>query len=227
LEVYLKNEKNICKKRRKKKNMYKAIIIVGLVIGASLSGWMLLSNPIMIENVIDDFVESETDYETSWHTIKVFDLTALGEANPGSDASGFLAIFGLNYTGETPGTVLQGNGTDWENAANVSWYADADGFSEDCPADVGWYFVVRVRWNKTHCYDEGDSQFVGTRTRVNITTSGDETIAGTSGTLVESHNDSGGDYLYANYYWDDSDNGYRVTTDGSITVSEIKLEAKY
>ena len=178
--------------------------------------------------VMNDLFNTEPEHKEQWHTVKVFDLTALAEADPGSGASGFLCIFGLNYTGCTPATDLAANHTAWSAAlANVSWTADADAFSEDCAHSVGWYFVVRVKWNKTHCYDTGDSQFVGTRTRVNITVSGDETISGTSGTLVESYNDSGGDYLYANYYWDDGDNGYRVTPDGSITVSEIKLEAKY
>ena len=211
--------------------MLRSIIVVScLVIGAVVSGIALYGNTNDLD-IVDTLsgVKDARDTE-AWHTIYSIKpgLMPLGEANPGSDASGILSVFGLNYS-ETPGTVLAGNGTDWEANVgnNVSWYADSDGFSEDSNADEGFYFVVRVRINKTHCYDEGDSQFVHTRVRVNITTSGDETIAGTSGTAVVSQNSSTDDYIWINFYWDDGDNGYRVTTDGSITVSEIKLECKF
>ena len=211
--------------------MLKSIIVVScLICGAVVSGIALYGNTNELD-IVDTLggVKDARDTE-GWHTVYSFKpgLMPLGEANPGDDATGILSVFGLNYS-ETPGTVLAGNGTDWEANVgnNVSWYADSDGFSEDSNADEGFYFVVRVRINKTHCYDEGDSQFVDTRVRVNITTSGDETIAGTSGTAVVSQNSSTDDYIWINFYWDDGDNGYRVTTDGSITVSEIKLECKY
>ena len=209
----------------------RSIFVVGcLCLGITLSGigYYITSDNNIISDAVDEYIESES--EPVWHTVFEYrpSLSPLGEADPGDDATGILSIFGLNYS-ETPGDVLQGNGTDWEAniGNNVSWYADSDGFSEDSNADEGFYFVVRVRVNKTHCWDSGDNQFVHTRVRVNITTSGDETIAGTSGTAVVSQNSTSDDYIWINYYWDDGDNGYRVTTDGSITISEIKLECKY
>lgn len=205
--------------------MYKAIIVVGILFGAVGSGFLLMNNS--VDETVDSLFISEDDGSEQWMTVQSFSLDALGYADPGSGASGFLSIFLLNYTGSDPTTALLHNETDWSAAGNVSAYADADAFSEDAAADAGFYFVVRVRMNKTHCYDNGDSQFVHTRVRVNLTTSGDETIGGTSGTAIVSYNDSGADYIYINYYWDDGDNGYRITTDGSITVSEIKIEAKY
>jgi len=211
--------------------MLKAMLMVScLVVGAVVSGIVVFSNTGDI-----DFVDTLADVKNvedtgEWKTIMNYrpGLMALGEADPGDDASGILSVFGLNYS-EVPGTVLAGNGTDWEANVgnNVSWYTDSDGFSEDSNADEGFYFVVRVKVNKTHCWDSGDSQFVHTRVRVNITTEGDETIAGTSGTAVVSRNDTGDDFIWINFYWDDGDDGYRVTTDGSITISEIKLECKY
>lgn len=208
--------------------MYKAIVVVGILLGAVGSGYLLINNSGVVDDVsLDLFVEPDDTVE-SWMTVQSFSLDALGEADPGGDGeSGFLSIFLLNYTGSDPTTALLHNETDWSAAGNVSAYADADAFSEDTIAGAGFYFVVRVRMNKTHCYDAGDAQFVHTRVRVNLTTSGDETIAGTSGTVIVSQNDSADDFIWLNYYWDDADDGYRVTTDGSITVSEIKIEAKY
>lgn len=206
------------------------IMLVGIISGLVILGsaYNILMHTQNHDEVKGFLNIGPEPYEEKWVTVAAFDLRSLGEATPSGVESLFLATWGLNYTGCTPATDLAANHTSWSAALdNVSWYADADGFSEDCPSGEGWYFVVRVRWNRTHAYDDENNQWIGTNTRVNITTSGDETIAGTSGTLVESYNDSTQDFMWCNYYWDDSDNGYRVTADGSITISEIKLEAKY
>ena len=182
----------------------------------------------MVDDVINELLNPEPEYEMSWHTVAVIHLDALGEATITAGESGWLCAFGLNYTDCTPATDLAANHTVWSAALdNCTWYADNDGFSEDCHSHSGFYFVVRVKWNKTHAWDYNVNKWAGTKTRVNLTCSGDETIAGTSGTLVESYNSTSSEYMWCNYYWDDGVDGYRVKSDGQITISEIKLEAKF
>lgn len=199
------------KKLDKRKAGIRGGLVVGLVF-AFLASLFLMPHPVL-----------EQDSEESWHVVWEGNL-ASAEGDPGSGNSGFLSFFCLDYA-EVPGTVLTGNATDWSAAANVSGYVDADDFNEDLKSDDPFYFVCRCRFTKDVCYDEGDAQFVDTRCRCTLTVSGDETISGVAGTRVVSMN--GSEALYINFYWDDEDDGYRITDDGTITVSSILIEAKY
>ena len=244
------------KQKPKKFDIAKAGVISGLLIAAVMGGFILFETPNMLKDSIgielsdsnpveyEESDEGSTDiegdeneqYEESWNTVASWEpgLTPLGEvADPGGDGTGFASIFLLDY-GEDPST-LGVNATDWSASAVVHAYADSDDFSEDCPSEDPFYIVVRARFTKAVCYDEGDSQFVGNRTKCTITFSGDG--AGTithygnhtesaSGGGICSDNDSGGASLWVNYYFDDGD-GYKLTDDGSLTVSLIEISAKY
>ena len=134
----------------------KAIILVSLMLGGALfSGYMLVSQDDTVDE-LKEVITTEPDnngYEQGWVKIQEIDLMALGENDPGSEGqSGFLSIFLLNYTGCTPANALSNNASDYSSWDNVSGYADSDSFSEDVESDAGFYFVVRARFNKTHCY---------------------------------------------------------------------------
>lgn len=216
--------------------MYKAIIIVGILVGAVVSGFALVNKPGVVEDIVDVVDEPSDNTEGSWHTVAVWrpGLSPLGEADPGAGSSGFLSIFLLDYAADV--STLGINGTDWEASGNVHAYADTDAFSEDVPSEDPFRIVVRARFTKAVCFDEGDNQFVGNRTKCKITFSGDEsgtivhygnhTEAATGGGIC-SYNDSGGDALFVNFYFSDGVNGYRITDDGSLTISLIELSAKY
>jgi len=197
-----------------------AVIIGALVITASVG---LLHNP--------------NDDVQTWHKIAVINSYdfVLGENSPGAGASGWLATFCLDYA-ETPGTCLASNasGGGYDSWGNVSGYVDTDDTDTDLASEDPFYFVVRARFNDTV---KDGADFIGSRCRCTLTVSGDETIAGVAqtgdddgtdnnGGGVCSYNDTGADFIYINFYWDDNSDGYRITDDGSLTWS-ITLEAKY
>ena len=184
----------------------------------------LITGIIMLTLVLSSTTPMITQNEQGSPQLHIKFNTALAENTPDSGESGFLSIFGLDY-GQNPATVLQNNATDWSSSANVHWYADSDSFDEDCTSEDPFYFVVRARFNKTHCWD--DTQFIDSRCRCTLTVSGDETITTTTGTAVVSQNDTDDDFIWINFYWDDGSNGYRITDGGTITISLIKLEAEY
>ena len=247
------------KQKPKKFDIAKAGVISGLLIAAVMGGFILFETPNMLKDSIGielsdnnpvEYEESDevsTDiegneneqYEESWHTVAIWEpgLTPLGEvADPGGDGTGFAAIWLWDYGQDPTGNAFGNNGTDWENDANVHAYADEDAFSEDCPSEDPFYICVRARFTKAVCYDEGDSQFVGNRTKCTITFSGDEsdTIThygnhthGATGGGICVENNSANASLWVNFYFDDNDDGYRITDDGSLTVSLIEISAKY
>jgi len=227
------------KTETKKYDIAKAGVISGLLIGLVIGGFILFNAPSIVdEPIVAEPLENKNEHMESWHTVSVWnpDLTPLGEvADPGGDGTGFASIFLLNYTDYTPG-ILGDNTTTWNNHAGVYAYADTDSFSNDTPSEAGFYIVVRARFTKAVCYDGSDSQFVGNRTKCTITFSGDESdtithygnhTEGTTGGGICSDNDSGHASLWVNFYFEDNDDGYRLTDDGTLTVSLIEISAKY
>jgi len=209
---------------------------MGLVIGTMLimvfagMGIVVYLNE---KKPIDVFDEEKDDLE--WVEIATVDSkdiprVPVGEASPAGE--GWLATFMLNYS-ETPGTCLASNasGGGYDSWGNVSGYVDTDDTDTDLPSESGSYYVVRARFDS----DVKDgSDFIGGRCRCTLTVSGDETISGvaqvgdssdTTGGGVVSYNNTGADYIYINFYWDDNSNGYRITDDGSTDWS-ITLEEK-
>jgi len=169
--------------------------------------------------------------EESWHTVYVW--TPTGENDPGASTGGFLSCFLLDY-GEDPATVLANNATDWSASATVHAYADSDDWSEDTLSEDPFYVVVRARFTATQAKD--GAAWNGSRTRVTLTASGDESIsqtvvgnntAETYGGGIESDNNSDYTYLYMNFYFDDNSDGYVISDDGSLTISSIVIDAKY
>ena len=224
----------------KKIDIAKAGVISGLLIVVMMGGFVLFNAPSIVdEPIVAEPLENKNEYEESWHTVAIWEpgLTPLGEvADPGGDGTGFAAIWLWDYGQDPTGNAFGNNGTDWENDANVHAYADEDAFSEDCPSEDPFYICVRARFTKAVCYDEGDSQFVGNRTKCTITFSGDEsdTIThygnhthGATGGGICVENNSANASLWVNFYFDDNDDGYRITDDGSLTVSLIEISAKY
>jgi len=208
--------------------MYKEIIVGSLFLGAAISGLILMNQP-TLEKITDN---NKDEYE-QWHEVAAWNpLTPLGEATP-DGGSGVLAVFLLDYAADVSG--LANNATDWSASGDVHAYADSDAFSEDTPSEDAFVIVVRCRFTKAVCYDDGDSQFVGNRTKCTITFSGDvsdtithygnHTESATGGGIC-SYNDSGGDALFVNFYFTDAD-GYEINDDGSLSIDTITVAAKY
>lgn len=208
----------------KKKKAIQASVIMGFVAALAFAG---IGIGVFMDNAeINNLIEDKQDgYVEKWHElaeINSYDFW-LGENSP--TGGGWLATFCLDYA-ETPGTCLASNasGGGYDSWGNVSGYVDEDNKEIDLKSNDPFYFTVRARFNATQCKDGG--VYKDTRTRVNITVSGDETISNVAGTRVVSFNSSDADYIFINFYWDDEVDGYRITDDGSLVWS-IVISAKY
>jgi len=211
-----------------KKNKYKKLgIISGTIIAMVTAVFVVTAmigiNPVDINN--DDKV-------LEWHVVsEVNSWDIVGENSPGAGASGWLSTFCLDY-GETPGTVLANNATDWSSSATARGYVDTDDTDTDLKSEDPFYFVVRARFNDSV---KDGADFIGSRCRCTLTVSGDETISGVAQTGDDdgSDNNGGGEvsqngtsYIWINFWWDDNSDGYRITDDGTLPWS-ITIEAKY
>lgn len=148
----------------------------------------------------------------------------LGEyTGAGADETTWLEIFAMPHV-DNPASVYNDN-TTANLEASAYAYADTDGWSDDLIANTAFDIVVRVRYNETHAKDPGG--WNQDRTRVNITISGDETESDTNMTIVVTQNNSAFTFFYANYYLSNSGAGYQISSDGTITVDQIKIWAKY
>lgn len=170
----------------------------------------------------------------TWHVVWEGSLAQAVEADPGAGASGFLEIFFVNHTA-TPATAYaintSSNFETWANAnlgtgVGNAW-ANADDFNLQLKHSTAFDVVVRVRYNKTHAWN--GTAFLAGDTRVNITASGGGvTISGaTSGTNVESYNNTGMDYIWINVYWNNTVDGYQLSKGGTCAISQISIQAKY
>ena len=216
----------------------KKFMKLGLVFGVALLFVVAFSmsgiKPDNIEIGLHNLLDND-EPETTWQTVAVVSNGwVLAEYPQTEDTSGWLSSFWLDY-GEVPGTVLQNNLTDWNTSGTTRGYCEEDDATLDLASNDPAYFVVRCKFNRTHCYDDSLNCFIGSRTRVNLTLTGDETVsytvycnntAETYGGGIESDNNSANGSIYINFYWDDNTDGYRITDDGTINWS-IHIEAKY
>ena len=206
-------DKKIKFNKQKRTNRFKkASIIFGFVVAFLL----VMSN-----------IQLQLNNEGSWKIVWDGNLVSAAENDPGSGASGFLEFFIINHSA-TPATAYNENDSavleGWCTAANLG-YASADNFNIEVAHSVTFDIVVRVRFNKTNCWD--GAKFIGSRTRVNITCSGDLVISDVTGTNVESYNNTGQNFIWINVYWDNGGAGYSINADDTFDVSEISIEAKY
>ena len=227
------------KENIKKASFYGALIVASILLHIAISGMITVSN-------LDEFNNYPPTYfgvekPTEWNTVDVITpdesgkLTPLAEFAPDAGNSSWLAFFCYDYA-ENP-TSLRSNasGGGYDSWGNVSGYADSDNWNMDLKSEDPFYFVCRVRFNKTHCW--GDSMFKGSRCRVTLTVTGDETIttvtlygnntANNSGGGYPSRNNTGEEQIWINFFWDDNNDGYQITDDGTLTISTITIEARY
>ena len=195
-----------------------------------------VSSVLIVYNFQDTVNEIVKDNPVErWVKIAEVRLDALGENDPGSGASGWLASFILDWA-ETPGDCLLSNATDgsYDDWTNVSGYVDTDDTATNLKSEDPGYIVVRCRFNTSVA---SGGVFNAGRCRCNLTVGGDETINDVSidgddtdlaggGRAVISHNESDETYIYINFVWSDEVDGYRITDDGELTWS-ITIWAKY
>ena len=203
-----------------KKDYRKAGVRWGTIFGIMIVVFMLVTRMIPTPVLEHD--------DKSWHIVWRGSLAQAAEGTP--TGGGFLEFFMLNHSA-TPATAyddnVSGNFETWATA-NSGGYVNADAFNMHIAHSTAFDLVCRVRFNKTHCWNAGGGYFDGSRTRVNVTTSGGGiTIADSTGTNVESANNSGYTYIWINVYWNNAGAGYQLNAGGNCTVAEFSIEAEY
>jgi len=219
-----KNEKN-------KRKYTKAGVGFGAVIG------ILFISVLLVLSNVSEMVEPTVEKEKVWQ--KVHRWTPLGaEGNPGAGASGFLEIFFMNISSDNAtGYGLNTSSTHetWSDAnmpgATPNAYANADEFDiEDFESEKTFVIMVRTRYNKTHAWDT--DKFIDTDTDCQITVTCNDWAVGAninnaSGEKNVTRNNTGEDYIWINWIWDNSGTGYQIADDAILTTSEIYIEARF
>ena len=202
----------------------KAGIRPGLVIG------LIVLSLFVMYSIPHPYIEPGND-EGTWHIVWKGSLAEAAENDPGAGASGFLEIFFPNHTA-TPQTAYDENTSatieTWcvTNMPGKTPYASADNFNVKIAHSITFDILVKVRYNKT----EGpwnSTAWDNASWRVNITLAGHIVISDVTGTGVELTNDSTDDFYWGSTYWTNSGSGYTLPADGTATITEISIEAKY
>lgn len=199
-------------------NKKKAGVRAGLVI-ALVMGMMFVYTTLPVPQIKMD--------ERGWHVVWEGNLAQAAEGNPGSGAGGILEIFFINHTA-SPATCYDTNSSSdmeaWCTAAHLG-YTSADDFNTELAHSVAFDVVVRVRGNHTQCYRT--DKFYHTDLKVEWTCAGLSIGADTAMTGVVSYNNSGGTYLYMNFYSNGGGSGFTLSKDQSIAITSIKFSAYY
>lgn len=234
--MFTDNEGIIMKKEKNNKMKLVGIGIICVLLIGTVLGYVGMynlgqTNVGFVDDILDEVIpDDEIEVTEMWHVTDVY--PAVGENDPGFETGGFMSIFWLDYAATVP-EVLADNSTDWSNNVTVHAYEDTDAQTTDTVSEDPSYIVVRACFNQTQAGSGG--VFNGSRCRVTLTCSGDETISQTIqgnhtdetyGGGIESENSTDAPLLYINFYFDDNSDGYRITDDGSVTWS-VKIEAKW
>lgn len=191
-------------------------LVVALVMGMSFA-YIALPMPKLIQD----------EYTESWHIVWEGPLTALAEANPGEGVGGILEVFITNHSATPDTTYLQNTSATiegWCTAAGFG-YATADATNIDTAHSTAFDVVVRVRGNETMCDRDGD--WFDADLKVEWTCADLSVGADTAMTGVVTLNNTGLNYLYMNFYDDNSGSGYTIGKGDTVEITSIKFSAYY
>jgi len=188
-----------------------AVFVVGMLV-ASISYNTTIIKP--DDSIITE--ESEREWQTVWEG-------RLGEADPGSGQSGILCILFYPNTADANNTYNE-NDTATLNASAYA-YTQVDDFVSEVPHNTAFDIVVRIRANKTHAWET--DKFIDGFVRVRITSSDLSIGADTEMDREVTWNQTTGDYIYINFYINNSESGYQIARNNESDITSIKLEAYY
>ena len=167
-----------------------------------------------------------------WRTIAIWtpQNPLYAEANPGAGASGILEVFFINHSASNDYKDVNTSATleGWCDAHGLG-YANADDTEVDIAHSTSFDIVVRVRGNTTHC--NNGTAWVDTDLNVTITWSdGSLSDAQPDGQTTEgtaAFNTSTFTFLYVNFFWDNSDNGFTINKGQTSEIASIEFAAYY
>ena len=160
------------------------------------------------------------------------------EGDPGAGNSGFIEIFFMNISSaDANGYGLNTSSTHetWSDAnlpdATPNAWANADNFDITYfNSETTFVILVRTRYNKAHAWETDHFNAGDCDTQITVTCTDwavGSNIANVSGDQYVTRNNTGDNYIWINYVWDNSGTGYQIADDSTLTVSEIYIEAKF
>jgi len=153
------------------------------------------------------------DGKGGFGTLKV----SAAEANPGAGASGILEVFIIDHDNRPANYALNIS----ENASYVLGYGNDTGLSINIPHSTAFDIVVKCRANATHAYNSTGSKWETDWIRCILNATGAITINENMNEIEIANNSN---YIWVNYWVDNSGSGYTIDRDETVNVGTIKFE---
>jgi len=139
------------------------------------------------------------------------------EADPGAGKSGILEIFVIDHANRPANYALNIS----EGASYVLGYGNATSFSINIPHDTAFDIVVKCRANTTHAYNNSGSNWETDWIRCILNATGAITI---NEDMSETEITNNSNYIWVNYWIDNSGSGYTIGRDETLNIGTIKFE---
>jgi len=197
-------------KKEKKAKILKAGVLSGLLIAMAMT---VVYNP-NIENIAEDVFTPQPEVtKGEWKKIQLPILFEAPEADndPGAGASGVLVSYVSKLTADYASNLTDVWGSTATNDSSAG---------TDIPYDVNHELAVKVRWNKTHAYDdEWNLSLVRAYVNCSECAPSVSSVEATEQAIATS-----GDYYYVHYYIDNSGTGYSIERGGSVSSVSWNFE---
>ena len=150
-------------------------------------------------------------------------LHPVGDNDPGVGNSGVLRVYIYKHQAN-PATAYASNLT--APSANVYAYGDTNNthIGSIVPYNTAFDIVVKVRWNKTHAFNETSHVWEHSWVRGNITCAafglsddamGEQNISGTTNDV----------YIWMHYYWNNAGVGETISRGQNVTSCSFTFDA--
>ena len=204
-----------------------SLLAIGLVVGM-----LIITNS---SPVPEEFVEQIEQRE--WQTIN---LPMLGENDPGGIASGVMGVYIYAHSGkpgvaagggagDTAGTFTHNLSVDETGNASCFAYCDANNThaGSQVPYGSGFDIVVKVRWNKTHAYEDTNDTWMIRYTSATITCAELDAGLADNATMfkVNITGCTGDEFIWVNYYVNNTNEGYNLTRGQNISHCRFWFDA--
>ena len=193
-----------------------SILIVGLMFGT-----YIIPHPTL----------QLSDDGKSWHIIWEGSLAEAAENQTiGETAGGILEVFITNHNAAANSTYTENTSATIEgwcttNMPGKTPFTGENSVGIELDHTTTWDFLVRVRGNETQC--KRGAIWHGPDLRVRWTSADLSVSADTEMWRVESDNTSAKDFLWCNFYHNNTGSGFSISKDQTAEVTSIKLEAYY
>jgi len=139
------------------------------------------------------------------------------EANPGAGAGGILEIFIIDHANRPANYATNIS----EGDSFVLGCGNATSFSINIPHDKAFDIVVKCRANATQAYNNTGSEWETDWIKCILNATGAITI---NENMNETEIANNSNYIWVNYWIDNSGSGYTIDRDETVTISKIDFQ---